>query len=148
MAVFPTPPQPAMGEFLLNNLALVALFLASGALLIWPEISRFAGGADSIGTLEATRLMNQPGALVLDVREPAEFASGHLPRARHIPLRELGKRMDEIARFKEKPVIVTCRSGARSGSACRKLKNAGFTQVYNLKGGVPAWEQASLPVER
>jgi len=137
-----------MGEFLLNNIALVALFLASGALLLWPELSRFAGGANSVGTLEATRLMNQPGALVLDVREPAEFASGHLPRARHIPLGELGKRVDEIAKFKDKPIVVTCRSGARSGSACRTLKKAGFTKVFNLKGGVPAWEQASLPVEK
>ncbi|HEX4944173.1 MAG TPA: rhodanese-like domain-containing protein [Usitatibacteraceae bacterium] len=137
-----------MGEFLLNNLALVGLFLASGALLLWPEISRFAGGASSVGTLDATRLMNQPGALVLDVRETAEFAAGHLPRARHIPLGELGKRLDELARFKDKPVIVTCRSGSRSGSACRTLRNAGFSNVHNLKGGVPAWEQASLPVER
>ena len=137
-----------MGEFLLNNLALVALFLASGAMLLWPDLTRFAGGADSVGTLEATRLMNQPGALVLDVRESGEFAAGHLPHARHIPLGELANRVDEIAKFKEKPVVVTCRSGARSGSACRKLKNAGFTKVYNLKGGVPAWEQASLPVER
>jgi rhodanese-related sulfurtransferase len=137
-----------MGEFLLNNLALVALFLASGALLLWPDLSRFAGGGAGVGTLEATRLMNQPGALVLDVRESAEFVAGHLPRARHIPLGELGKRLDEISKFKEKPVIVTCRSGARSGSACRTLRNAGFTNVHNLKGGVPAWEQASLPVER
>jgi rhodanese-related sulfurtransferase len=137
-----------MGEFLLNNLALVALFIASGAMLLWPEISRFTGGASSIGTLEATRLMNQPGALVLDVREPAEFQAGHLPRARHIPLGELGGRIDEIAKFKEKPVIVTCRSGARSGSACRKLRAAGFTNVHNLKGGIGAWQQASLPVER
>ncbi len=137
-----------MGEFLLNNLALVALFLASGAMLVWPEISRLAGGASSIGTLEATRLMNQPGALVLDVREPAEFEAGHLPRARHIPLGELARRVDEIAKFKETPVIVTCRSGARSGSACRTLRNAGFTNVHNLKGGIGAWQQASLPVER
>ena len=137
-----------MGEFLINNLALVALFLASGALLVWPELSAFTGGADSVGTLEATRLMNQPGALVLDVREPAEFAAGHLPHARHIPLGQLAGRVEEIAKFKDKPVIVTCRSGARSGSACRTLKKAGFGKVYNLKGGVPAWEQASLPVEK
>ena len=137
-----------MGEFLINNLALVALFLASGALLVWPELSAFTGGADSVGTLEATRLMNQPGALVLDVREPAEFAAGHLPHARHIPLGQLAGRVEEIAKFKDKPVIVTCRSGARSGSACRTLKKAGFSKVYNLKGGVPAWEQASLPVEK
>lgn len=137
-----------MGEFLLDNIALVALFVASGALLLWPEISRLAGGADSVGTLEATRLMNQPGALVLDVREGEEFAAGHLPRARHIPLKELPGRIGEIAKFKDRPVIVTCRTGARSGSACRALRSAGFSRVYNLKGGVPAWQQASLPVER
>jgi rhodanese-related sulfurtransferase len=137
-----------MGEFLLDNIALVALFLASGALLVWPDLSVFSGGAPAVGTMEATRLMNQPGALVLDVREDAEYAAGHLPRARHIPLGQLAKRIDEIAKFKEKPVIVTCRSGARSGSACRALRNAGFTQVFNLKGGVGAWSQANLPVER
>jgi rhodanese-related sulfurtransferase len=137
-----------MADFLLNNLALVALFLASGALLAWPELSRFAGGASSLGTLEATRLMNQAGTLVLDVREPDEFAAGHLPKARHIPLKELEARLPELAKFKDKPVIITCRTGARSGSACRVLGKAGFTQVHNLKGGVPAWQQANLPVEK
>ena len=137
-----------MADFLLNNIALVALFLASGALLVWPEISRFAGGASSLGTLEATRLMNQAGTLVLDVRESDEFAAGHLPKARHIPLKELEARLPEIAKFKDKPVIVTCRSGARSGSACRALAKAGFTNVHNLRGGVPAWQQASLPIEK
>ena len=137
-----------MGEFLLNNIALVALFLASGAMLVWPDLSLFSGGAQSVGTTEATRLMNQPGSLVRDVREDAEFAAGHLPRARHIPLGQLPGRLDELAKFKDKPVLITCRSGARSGSACRTLRKAGFTQVFNLKGGVGAWSQASLPVER
>ena len=137
-----------MADFLVNNLALVALFLASGALLVWPEISRAAGGTSSIGTLEATRLMNQAGTLVLDVREADEFAAGHLPKARHIPLKELEARLPELAKHKDKPVIVTCRTGARSGAACRALKKAGFTNVHNLKGGVPAWQQASLPIEK
>jgi rhodanese-related sulfurtransferase len=82
------------------------------------------------------------------VREGEEFASGHLPRARHIPLKELPKRLDEIGKYKERAVIVTCRSGPRAGSACRVLKRAGFTTVYQLKGGVSAWQQASLPVEK
>lgn len=138
-----------MGEFVMNNLALVALFVASGAMLLWPEISRLAGGGGSdIGTLEATRLMNQGPYLVLDVRDEKEFAAGHLPRARHIPLRELSGRLGEIAKFKDKPVIVTCRSGARAGAACRFLKKSGFSNVFNLKGGVSAWQQASLPVEK
>src|SRR6478609_667699 len=119
----------------MNNLALVALFLASGVMLLWPEISRLigAGGAE-LGTLEATRLMNQPGTLVLDVRDEKEFAEGHLPRARHVPLRELGARVGELAKFKAKPVIVTCQGGTRSGAACRALKAQGFTTVFQLKG--------------
>ena len=137
-----------MGEFIINNIALVALFLASGAMLFWPEISRMTAGAAQIGTLEATRLMNQGSTLVLDIREGDEFTQGHLPRARHIPLSQLSNRLDEIGKFKDKPVIVTCKTGARAGAAARALKQAGFNQVYQLRGGVAAWEQASLPVEK
>ena len=138
-----------MSEFISNNLALVALFLASGVMLLWPEISRLVGAAGpQIGTLEATRLMNQGATLVLDVRDGPEYAAGHLPRARHIPLRELSKRLDEIGKYKNKPVIVTCRSGPRAGAACRLLKQAGFANVYQLKGGLAAWQQASLPIEK
>jgi rhodanese-related sulfurtransferase len=137
-----------MGEFLLNNIALVALFVASGVMLFWPELQKLAGGGGAeIGTLEATRLMNQ-GSLVLDVRDEKEFAAGHLPKARHIPLSALPGRLGEIAKFKGKPVLVVCRSGSRSGSACRLLRRSGFTSVFNLKGGVSAWQQASLPVEK
>ena len=132
----------------MNNIALVALFVASGMMLFWPEIQRLAGGSNEIGTLEATRLMNQGQTLVLDVRDGAEFAGGHLPRARHIPLKELSKRVDEIGKFKDKTVIVTCKGGGRAGAAARLLKQAGFTSVYQLRGGLAAWQQASLPVER
>ena len=127
-----------MGEFVLNNLALVGLFVASGLMLVWPEISRLAGaGGQQIGTLEATRLMNQGPSLILDVRDAKEFAAGHLPRARHIPL-------GELAKFKDKPVIVT----DKGGGACRLLKKSGFSNVFQLRGGVAAWQQASLPVEK
>ena len=132
----------------MNNLALVALFLASGVMLFWPEIQRLSGGGAQIGTLEATRLMNQGPTLILDIREGDDYASGHLPRARHIPLSQLSKRVDEIGKFKDKPVIVTCKTGTKAGSATRLLKQAGFTNVFELRGGVNAWQQASLPVEK
>ena len=136
-----------MGEFVMNNLALVALFLASGTLLLWPEISKLAGGGGSdLGTLDATRLMNQGLTLVLDTREAKEFAAGHLPRARNIPMKELPGRLQEIAKFKDKPVLVTG-GGTRGAAACRLLKQSGFSNVHNLKGGIAAWQQASLPVE-
>ena len=132
----------------MNNLALVALFLASGVMLVWPELSRLAGGGPEIGTLEATRRMNQGGSLVLDVRDATEFATGHLPGARNIPAGDLAGRLEEIRKFQSKPVLISCRNGARSGAACRVLTNAGFTDVALLKGGLAAWREASLPVEK
>jgi rhodanese-related sulfurtransferase len=138
-----------MGEFLMNNLALVALFVASGMMLFWPEIMKVAGaGTQEVGTLEATRLMNEGKALVLDIREGTDYAAGHVPRARHIPLRELSKRLDEIAKWKDKPVLVTGKGAAAPGAACRLLKRSGFNNVVQLKGGLAAWQQASLPLER
>jgi rhodanese-related sulfurtransferase len=135
-------------DFILSNLPLVALFVGSGLVLAWPEISRLVGASNEIGTLEATRLLNQASTLVLDVREAQEFSGGHLPRARNIPLKELPGRLAEIGKYKERAVLVTCRTGPRAGAACRALKKAGFTSVYQLKGGVGAWEQASLPLEK
>lgn len=137
-----------MGEFVVQNIWLVALFVASGVMLVWPELSRLIGSAGEIGTLEATRLMNQGSTLVLDVGDEKDYAAGHLPRARHIPARELGGRIEEISRYKEKAVIVSARANAHAAAAVRALKRAGFTTVYQLKGGVAAWQQASLPVEK
>lgn len=93
-------------------------------------------------------MMNTGEALVLDIREPGEFNGGHIPKAKNIPLAELDKRVDDISRFKEKPVIVTCRANGRSGAAARLLKAKGFTNVVELQGGFGAWQQASLPVEK
>lgn len=138
-----------MGQFLVDHFALVALFLASGAMLVWPEISRLTGGGSStLGTLDATRLLNQGNVLVLDVREADEYAAGHLPKARNVPLKQLAERAGEFTKYKAKPVIVTCRTGTRSSAAVRALKKAGFEQVFPLKGGVAAWQQASLPLEK
>ena len=89
--------------------------------------------AVSVGTLEATRLMNQPGALVLDVREGAEFASGHLPRARHIPLGQLRARLAELPRDRE--IHVICRSGQRAYIATRMLLQNGFN-AKTVSGGM------------
>ncbi len=137
-----------MGEFIIDNIALVALFIASGAMLFWPEIQRLASGGAQLGTLDATRLMNQGATLVLDVREGDDYASGHLPRARHIPLSQLSNRVDEIAKFKEKHVLVSCGTGNKAGAAARLLRQGGFKNVFELRGGVNAWQQASLPVEK
>ena len=106
------------------------------------------GGSREIGTLEVTRLMNTGSALVLDIRDTGEFNGGRIPKSKNIPLAEIDKRVDEISKFKDKPVIVTCRTSNRSSSAVRLLKQRGFADVYQLAGGFGAWQQASLPVEK
>ncbi len=134
-------------QFIQNNLGLVALVFVSGMMLFWPMINRRISGIKEVGTLEATQLINHHDALVLDVREDQEWAGGHIPHARHIPLRQLSGRMHELEKFKDKPIIAICRSGARSGHGCSVLRKNGFEQVYNLSGGMLAWQQANMPVE-
>jgi rhodanese-related sulfurtransferase len=138
----------ALTQFLWDNILLVGLMFASGIMLVWPGISGLLSGARQIGTLEATRLMNKGNAIVLDVSELGEFAAGRIPKSKNVPLAELARRLDEISKFKDKPVIVTCASGPRAGGALRILKGAGFSDTYSLKGGLSAWREASLPVEK
>jgi rhodanese-related sulfurtransferase len=90
--------------------------------------------------------MNQQSALLLDVREPAEYAAIHAPNAKLIPLGEVGLRLKEIEAYKNKPIAVICRSGRRSAKAVALLQEAGFSQVSNVQGGMQAWEQAGLEV--
>lgn len=137
-----------MTEFISQNIMLVMLFLISGGMLLWPTINTAMGGSREIGTLEATRLMNTGTALILDIRDTTEFDGGRIPKSKNIPMAEIDKRIDEISKFKDKPVVITCRTTGRAGSAARLLKQRGFTDVYQLSGGFGAWQQASLPVEK
>ena len=132
-------------QFLQQNWMLVALAAGSGAMLVWTFIGGKLTGVEEADTLKATRLYNDD-ALVLDVREDKEYASGHIPKAKHIPLGQLTSRIQELEKFKGKPILVTCRSGQRSARACGMLKKAGFETVYNQAGGIIAWERANLPV--
>jgi rhodanese-related sulfurtransferase len=104
--------------------------------------------SSGISPAQATALINREDALVIDVREAAEFSAGHLLNARHIPLAELEKRVGELEKFRDKPVILNCASGSRSASACAILRKAGFASVHNLDGGIAAWEKAGMPISR
>jgi len=134
-------------EFVQNNLMLVGVAVASGGMLLWQTFGNRLSGLNQVSAAEATRLMNDD-ALVLDVREDKEWAEGHIPNARHIPMAQLSTRLAELDKFKDKPIVVSCRSGHRSASICRTLKKNGFENVHNLAGGIVAWEQAGLPVTR
>jgi rhodanese-related sulfurtransferase len=132
-------------EFLKDNLLLVIAATASGALLLWSFVSGRVSGISQLGTLEATRLINED-AVVLDVREDSEWTAGHIPNARHIPMSKLAARLSELEKLKGKPIIISCRSGHRSARACAMLKKSGYENVHNLAGGIIAWEKANLPI--
>jgi rhodanese-related sulfurtransferase len=93
-------------------------------------------------------LINQQNAVVLDVRDATEYASGHVINSRNIPLGELDARAAELEKHKAKPVILVCDTGNRSGKAVAVLRRLGIKEVFNLSGGIGAWRQAGLPLEK
>lgn len=133
-------------EFINQNILLVGIVVVSGLGLVWPLIMRPAG--KGVSPAEATRLINRENALVLDVREPDEFAAGHIPDAINIPVAKLAERIQELDKFRSRPLVVCCLSGMRAGRACSELKKQGFEQLNNLSGGIDAWIGANYPVKK
>lgn len=129
-------------KFLTENIFLIVTALVSGAMLLWPLINRQIAGA-SVGTLEATRLMNS-GAIVLDVRKPDEFAGGHVVGSRNIPMADIDKRAGELPAGKA--LIVVCANGSSAARAAGSLRKAGRAEVFCMDGGLASWQQAGLPV--
>lgn len=132
-----------MLDFLQQNMMWVGLAVVSGGMLIWPLIK---GSGDGISPTEATLLLNREDAVVVDVREAAEWNAGHIANAHHIAQAQLAKRMVELEKFKNRPVVVCCASGTRSSLAVATLKGAGFQKVFSLAGGIGAWTDANLPL--
>jgi len=133
-------------EFVVTNWY---LFLALAAVLAWigaTEGMRLATGIPQISQSEATRLYNRDDGLFVDIRSEAEFERGHLPEAMNVPQGNYDQRHKKLDRRKKKPVVVYCAQGTQSGRFAKKLQEEGFEQVYQLKGGFTAWQEAGLPV--
>lgn len=117
-------------------LALLAVLLLSSC-----------GGAAGFKNVSVRELQaaSEPNRIVLDVREPFEFAAGHLPGSRLIPLGQLSAQAGQLP--KDVPVYVICRSGNRSVTASHTLVAMGFSDIRNVSGGILAWQAAGYPVE-
>ncbi|MCP3867892.1 MAG: rhodanese-like domain-containing protein [Gammaproteobacteria bacterium] len=124
--------------FLFGALVLVLILLAQNLLA--------GGGKLSIDPQRATEMINREEAVVVDVRPIADFTKGHIINAVNLPVNGLKSQLGRIEKHKDKPIIVTCRSGAQSTGACKQLRTAGFEKVYNLSGGIMAWQSANLPI--
>ena len=134
-------------KFVIDNWPLIAVAVVSGLMLVWPLFAGVRGGA-RVSTLQATQLINQKDAVVIDIREQAEYSRGHISNAKSFPVKVLDERRTEIEKFKSQPVIVSCDTGQRAGAAADKLRALGLGEVYVLTGGLNAWREAGLPVSK
>ena len=130
-----------------HNFLLAATAAVSGAMLLWP-LARRAGGGPRVGAAEATMLINREDALLVDVREPGEYSAGHALGAKNVPLARIDDGGSDLAKRKERPLVVYCDSGERSAKAAATLRKQGFARVTTLSGGLGAWQQAGMPVEK
>lgn len=130
------------------HMVLFATAVITGGMLVWPLAARLFRPQKEVGALEAVQLINRRDAIVVDVREADEYAKGHIANSRHIPARQVAERLKELDKLKRKPIIVACNSGSRSASVVGILRKSGFEEVYGLRGGLAAWQQASMPLEK
>ena len=131
-------------KFILDNWPLILLATTSGGLLLWQVLQKAGSG---VGPAEAVRLINREKGVLIDVCEPAEFAAGHAVGARNIPVGTIAGSKD-LPSNKALPLVLLCASGARAGRAAGLLRKAGYEKATVVTGGLPAWREAGLPVEK
>jgi len=135
-------------QFIINNLHLFAALAVIVFLLLAGPINRFIHGVKTITPAQAVLLLNREGGVVVDVCEANEFRAGHIPHAVNIPLPGLKGQVKDLEKYRNKPVVVSCRSGNRSVRGAVTLRRQGFASVYSLAGGLAAWEKDNLPLEK
>lgn len=129
--------------FFIENWLLIALALTSGGMLLWQGLQKGSG----VGPAEAVRLINREKGVLIDVSEPTEFAASHAAGARNIPFGSLQGSKD-LPGNKTLPLVLVCPSGARAGRAVGLLKKAGHERVVAISGGLGAWKEAGLPLQK
>ena len=134
-----------LSEFVSNNLLLVIALFAILAMLVGGELKLRISGIKEVEPSEATRMLNHDNAIMIDMRNDKDYRDGHIVSALHAPDSNHHAKLDK---YRGRPLIVYCRSGQKSAVYCNKLHKQGFETVYNLKGGVLAWERAELPLTK
>ena len=134
-------------KFFMDNWVLFLVAFASGAMLLWPMIQR-AGAGGGLTPSAAVQLINREKAIVVDVSETEEFASGHVVGSRNVPVNQLEQRLAEVAKNKALPLIFVDPTGARAQRAVGIAQKLGYEKALALGGGLGAWKDANLPLEK
>ncbi len=133
-------------EFIAEHLFLVVAFVGLTVFLVVSLIGRFTRGYREVTPAELTLLINRENALVVDLSAQAEFEKAHIPGSRHVAPSQFDPEHKDLAKVKERPVVLVCRNGMASGAAARRLVKAGFTRAHVLGGGIFEWHKAELPL--
>ncbi|MBI5279041.1 MAG: rhodanese-like domain-containing protein [Burkholderiales bacterium] len=132
-------------KFIMDNWMLIMVAFASGAMLVWPAArGRGAGAPPNV----VVQMINREKAIIVDVGETEEFAAGHLGGARNVPVGQLEQRLPEVAKNKALRLVFVCATGARANRAVGIAEKLGYEKAIALAGGLNAWKEANLPVEK
>jgi rhodanese-related sulfurtransferase len=135
-------------EFISNH-SMLFLALAVVTYLLIKELTEAAFSKyTNLSPTNAVAKMNSDDVMIIDVREPSEFASGHIETAINTPAGKLKEQLKTLEKYKNKDILVVCQSGTRSAPACNTLVSEGFEKVFNLDGGMQAWEDHKFPVKK
>ena len=130
-------------DFIGNHPILVSAFLIFLFALIVTERRK---GGQSVTTQELVRMTNHESAVLVDLRDRNEFSRGHITGAINVPYSTLSQRIEELQKYRDKPVILVCKIGQHSCAAGSPLIKGGFQDVRRLSGGMTEWTGANLPV--
>ena len=137
-------------DFIANNWHLFAALIVISTLIGIDTMRRGGAGANQVSAVQLPQLINQENAVVEDVCQPEEFGKGHIPAAINIPVDQIKEQLGQLEKFrkKDRPIVLSCRSGQRASRAATVLRKNEFKRVYTLSGGLAAWEKENLPLER
>ncbi len=130
-------------EFIGNHPLEVGAFAVLLVLFIRNEMNR--GGA-SVSAQQLVNMVNSEKAVLLDVRDRKEYEAGHIVDAINIPYSSLESRVEELNKFKERPIVIICKMGQHAGAAGTLLRKKGYENISRLTGGIMEWRNQSLPV--
>ena len=135
-------------QFAVNNWYLILGIVIILGMLAYGPLTQLLHGVQHVTSAEAIRLLNQEKGVLVDVREPDEYRSGHAPNALSVPLSGLAGSLTQLEKYKSRPVIVCCRTSQRSARAAVALRQQGFVSVQVLAGGMAAWQGENLPMAK
>jgi rhodanese-related sulfurtransferase len=135
-------------NFFFHHIDLWIAFFVILALLLGLEIRQKLMGLKPVPPQEVTRLINRENAVVLDTRDPKQFAEGHIIGAINIPQVELNDKISRLEKDKSLPIIVVFMLGQPTTKIAGLLQSKGFARVFSLQGGIANWQNAGFPLEK